>query len=370
MKLVVQVQLLPDPEQATALRETMERFNEAANWATGELFARGITNKRLAQKVVYRELRDRFDLTAQTAILVIHRVCEALKRDKTKRPVFRKHAAITYDPRVLRFLGLDRVNLWTLAGRLVIPILVGPYQAERMPMAKGQCDLIDRKGKWFLVVTVDVPEGTPVEPTDFLGVDMGLANIAVDSDPDTEPHSGEDVERIRRKHNLQRKRLQRKGTKGAKKKLKRMAGKEARFRKHQNHVVSKAIVGNAKGTGRGIAVEDLSGIRDRLTARGTDARNRLSGWSFGQLYHFLAYKAELAGVPIVTVDPRNTSRTCAQCGHCHRSNRKNQAEFACKACGHRAHADKNAARNIRARALAKRALELDSSMLSRKSHVL
>jgi transposase len=40
------------------------------------------------------------------------------------------------------------------------------------------------------------------------------------------------------------------------------------------------------------------------------------------------------------------------------SNRKSQAEFICKACGHRAHADVNAARNIRARALSKRALEL------------
>ena len=129
---------------------------------------------------------------------------------------------------------------------------------------------------------------------DFIGVDIGIANIAADSDG-TE-HWGEPVEKIRRKHNLQRKRLQRKGTKGAKKKLKRIAGKEARFRKHENHCITKKIVVNAKGTGRGIAVEDLDGIRERVTARGTDARNRLSGWSFAQLYAFLAYKAQLAGV--------------------------------------------------------------------------
>src|SRR5262249_42321694 len=98
-----------------------------------------------------------------------------------------------------------------------------------------------------------------------------------------------------------------------------------------------------KGTARGIALEDLKGIRERITARGSDARNRLSGWSFGRLYAFLAYKAERAGVPVVTVDPRNTSRTCAECGHCEKSNRQSQSEFVCEACGHRAHADRTAA---------------------------
>src|SRR6266545_7285440 len=76
-----------------------------------------------------------------------------------------------------------------------------------------------------------------------------------------------------------------------------------------------------------------------------------------KLYDFITYKATLAGVAIVTIDPRNTSRTCAACGHCSKSNRKSQSEFVCKACGHRAHADVNAARNHRARALTKQALE-------------
>ena len=86
-----------------------------------------------------------------------------------------------------------------------------------MSYAKGQADLVLRKdGKWFLIVTVDVPDGTPIAATDFIGVDMGIANIAADSDGDE--HGGEDVDKVRRKHNLQRKRLQRKGTRGARKK--------------------------------------------------------------------------------------------------------------------------------------------------------
>jgi len=142
--------------------------------------------------------------------------------------------------------------------------------------------------------------------------------------------------------------------------LKRIAGKEARFRKHENHCISKSIVAAAKGTGRGIAVEDLSGIRDRLPAWGRDARNRLSGWSFAQLVAFLDYKARLAGVPVVKVNPAYTSQTCSACGHCEKDNRKSQEKFLCVSCGMGMNADKNAALNLRALALSKQAIELAS----------
>jgi putative transposase len=250
------------------------------------------------------------------------------------------------------------VSLWTLTGRMVLPIAYGEYQCQRFDRIKGQCDLVYRNGQFFLFATVDLPEGSPVEVKGFLGVDLGIANIATDSDGNA--HSGKAVEAVRRRHNLQRKRLGRRNTKGAKKKLKRIAGKEARFRKHENHCISKALVGLAKDTSRGIAVEDLGGIRERSPVWGKDARNQLSGWSFAQLVGFLSYKAQLAGVRLVKVDPRNTSRTCAECGHCEKDNRKSQAKFLCLGCGHAANADQNAAENISALAARKSAIGLVS----------
>ena len=358
MKLVVQTQLLPDSDQDRKLRTVVGQFNAAANFAAGVAFAGRTANVYEVRKLAYAEVRERFGLSSQMAQLAIKAACDAYRRDKSIRPVFRHDAAICYDQRVMSFKGIDRVSLLTLEGRVVVPFVMGKYCDERFKLPRGQSDLILRPdGKWILLVTVDVPGDAPISVTDFLGVDLGIANIAADSDGET--YSGKPVEDVRRKHNLQRQRLQRKGTKGAKKKLRRDSKKEARFRRHENHCISKKIVETAKRTGRGIALEDLKGIRERVTARGSDARNRLSGWSFGQLYAFLAYKAQLVGVPVETVDPRNTSRACARCGHCSKSNRKSQAEFVCKVCGHRAHADRNAARNIRARALAKRALGLD-----------
>jgi putative transposase len=359
VQITLQIQLVPDRAQDQALRETVGRFNEAANWVAGELFAQKITNKRLAQKRVYRELRDRFALTAQMAILVIHRVCEAYKRDKAVRPTFRKHAAITYDPRVMRFIGLDKVNLWTLAGRLVIPILIGRYQVEQFTTAAKQSDLVLRQdGKWFLLVTVDVPEATPIPVTDFIGIDLGVVNIATDSDGGQMP--AEKVEKARRKYGDRRRKLQQAATRRSQKgrrprsirrKLARDHAREGRYKKDVNHGTAKAYVETAKGTGRGIALENLQGIRDRITARGGDARNKLSSWSFFQFRAFIAYKARAAGVSVVFVDPAYTSQTCAECGHVDRQNRKTQASFCCVACGHRDHADRNGARNIRARAL-------------------
>lgn len=349
MKLTLQIQLLPASDHAARMKATVERFNEAADWLAGQAFDRKVSNKIELQRLLYGDLRERFGLSAQMAVRCIAQVCEAYKRDKAKRPKFRKHAAMPFDQRMMSFKGIDRVSLLTLTGRVIIPFVMGKYQQERFTAAKGQADLVLRKdGKWFLLVTVDLPEGAPTPTTDFLGVDLGIVNLATDSDGNT--YSGEAVEKVRRRHHRNRKRLQRKGTRGAKKRLRKLSGREARFRKHQNHVISKAIVAHAKDTDRGIALEDLKGIRERTTV-GRKQRARHAGWSFYQLRSYLEYKAKLAGVFVVAVDPRNTSRMCNACGYCEKANRKSQTEFVCRSCGHSANADLNAALNLRMRGL-------------------
>jgi IS605 OrfB family transposase len=204
-----------------------------------------------------------------------------------------------------------------------------------------------RKGKWFLYVTVDVPNGAPIDPEGWLGVDLGIRNLAVDSDG--EVHSGASVEATRQRHQGLRQKLQSAGTKSAKRHLKKLAGKEARFRSHTNHCISKHIVAKAKGTSRGIALEDLTHIRERTTVRKAQ-RAMHSGWAFFQLRAFLSYKAAIAGVKLVAVDPRNTSRTCPACGYIDKANRKSQSEFVCKLCGFASNADLVGATNIARRA--------------------
>jgi putative transposase len=352
------LKLKPSPEQSAELDATLSTFASACNHIADVIRREGTTNKFLIQRACYREVRDTFGLSANLAIRAIARVCAALKVPEKAHSAF-VPTSIDYDARIFSFRELDwTISLTLSRSRQRIDTVPGEHQRQALEGTRPTAaQLVKRDGKFFLHVQLPGEAPEPIEPNDFIGVDVGIARIATTSD-EPEGHWGKPVEEIRRKHNLQRKRLQRKGTRGAKKKLRRLAGKEARFRRHQNHCISKSIVQSAKGTGRGIAIEDLKGIRGRITARGGDARNRLSGWSFHQLFGFLSYKAEDAGIPIVQVDPRNTSKTCSVCGHCEKANRKSQAEFLCLHCGFSANADWNAARNIRALAECKAATGL------------
>src|SRR5499426_659830 len=183
MKLTLQTQLLPDGDQAKKLSATMRAFNAAADWLAGEAFRLRTDNKVELQQLYYRQLRNDFGLSAQMAIRCIAQVCEAYSRDKKIRPHFKPTASVPYDQRIMSFKRLDRVSLLTLDGRIIVPLIVGKYQSERFHHQKGQCDLVKRSdGKWFLLVTVDLPDETPTPSTDFVGVDFGVVNIAVDSD--------------------------------------------------------------------------------------------------------------------------------------------------------------------------------------------
>lgn len=339
------LKLAPTEEQHKALLETMHTFNEAANYIARVAFVEHTAHKFSLQKLVYAELRTTYHLPSQLAIRAISKASEAYKRDRSVQPAFRAFGAITYDERVMSFKRLATVSLLTLSGRVLIPFLIGKYQEARMGATKGQADLLYRHGTFYLAVTLDVPEPDVDIPNGTLGVDLGIVNLATDSLG--ESFSGEAVEHNRKRHAALRQRLQKRGTKSAKRHLKKLSGREARFKKNSNHVISKRIVQKAKANGQAIAIEELRHIRKRTdsTVRRSQ-RNRHTSWAFGQLRSFLQYKAALAGVPLHTVDPANTSRTCHACGHCAKANRKSQTSFCCVQCGLSMNADINAAINI------------------------
>lgn len=346
MKLTVQVKLLPTPEQAESLLATMRAFNEAATFAAKAGFDASVFSPPSIQKLCYYELRERFGLSAQMAVLAIGKAAEVFRRDKSACPEFRPAGAMTYDDRILSWKGIDKVSILTLGGRTIIAYVCGEYQRGRLDRLKGQVDLVYRDGEFYLYATIDLPEDPTLEVKEFVGVDLGIVNIATDSTGET--FSGEAVDRNRKRRQTARKQYQRRGTKNAKRRLKKMSGRQRRFQTYTNHIISKRIVGKAKALGVGIAMEDLTFIRTRVEPTvGRKFRRRFGNWGFSQLRKFVEYKARLAGVPVVTVDPRYSSQTCNVCGHCERANRKSQSEFACKHCGHSTNADENASRNIR-----------------------
>jgi len=342
------VKLAPSQKQHQALLSTMERFNEACNYISQLAFEHHTAGQVKLQHLAYRYLREHYGLSAQMAVRCVGKVVEVYRRDKSKLHIFKPHSAMVFDSRILSFKGLDNVSILTLQGRQIIPIRIGEYQEARINRIVRQCDLILRKGIFYLAVTIDAPEPAPDDPTGALGVDLGIVHIAVDSDG--EFYSGEQVDKVRQKTDSLKAKLQSKGTKSAKRHLKKLSGKEASFRRNTNHVISKRLVAKAKCTSRLIALEDLKGIRQRTKVRKSQ-RQRHQSWAFSQLRHFIAYKARLAGVLVKLVDPKHTSQTCPRCGFVSKHNRVSQSSFVCKLCGFCLNADLAGAINIAQRAM-------------------
>src|SRR5690348_12890425 len=333
MKQTVLVKLAPAPDQHAALLRTLEAFNAACNAIAAVAFREHSANKIDLQELVYYDIRQRFGLSSQMAIRAISKVAEAYKRDKRVQPSFRPHGAMVYDERICSFPGPDRVSLLTLDGRVIVSFRFGVYAEGMLARKRGQADLLYRKqtDTFFLAVTVDAPEPTPDEAREYLGVDLGVITLAATSDGELLNHSTgpkhAHVNQVRARYARFRTKLQQKGTKSAKRLLKKRSGRERRFCKDVNHCLSKASVQTAQGTARGIALEDLTHIRERAKRTVSKRQRRvLHSWAFFQLRAFIVYKAALAGVPVVYVNPAYTSQTCSRCGQCERANRKSQAQ--------------------------------------------
>ena len=354
MLYTLKIRLYPSPAQAEQLLLTMERFNAACNLISKIAFGNKTFRKTILQRLCYYQIRDEFKLSSQMVIRAIAKVCESCsgKKKRAKLHAFKPHGAIVYDDRILTVKSIDTVSILTLEGRIFVPMSVCQYHSNILNNAlrvRGQTDLGYIDGKFFLFLVAELPDKPENIREGFLGVDLGIAKIATTSDG--KYYSGAKVKNLRRRHFKLRQKLQAKGTKSAKRLLKRRRRRESRFAADVNHCIAKRLVQVAKGTNRAIVLEDLKGIRERAK-KGTrktvskTMRQALSSWAFYQLRQFIEYKARAAGVQVIYVDPRNTSRTCSKCGHIDKKSRRDQEHFVCSACGHALNADINAALNI------------------------
>ena len=348
MQLTAKVKLMPNPEQADMLKRTLEVANAACSYISEWAWGERVFRQNSLHKLVYYDVRERFGLSSQMTVRCISKVADAYKLDRKTQRTFRETGAMAYDSRILRWREAEQaVSIWTIDGRQAIPFACGDRQRELLQNQQGESDLALIDGAFYLLATCEVECPEQFEAEEALGVDLGIANIAADSDGET--YSGAQINNLRRRHSKLRAKLQQKGTKSAKRLLKARRRKERRFAQDVNHVISKRIVEKAEGTGRAIGLEDLSGIRERTTVRRSQRRQHHS-WSFHDLRQKIAYKATLAGVPVIPVDPTNTSRTCPICGFVHKRNRATQSTFSCIRCGLSGRADTIAAVNIGRRA--------------------
>jgi len=343
MNITLKVKLNTNEIQHNALLRTMNTFNDVCNDISSQAFQAKEYQKVQLHHIVYKGQRKALpDFSSQLVIRAIGVVSDSykVKRNRHHQNYFKKTSAVVYDDRCITFKE-NSVNIWTNNGRIEIPIQI--YDKEKFKYRKGQVDLVYQNGNFYLFCTLDIPTQEKYNAEGVIGIDLGVKNIAVTSQGDM--FSGEHIEKKRKQYHSHRQRLQKRGTRSARRRIKTTGQKESRFRKDVNHVISKLLVTKAKALGYSLALEELKNINKRVTVKRVNRNERMS-WSFAQLRCYIAYKAELYGVPLAIVPAPYTSQTCSECQHCEKANRKSQAVFLCVSCGHTENADFNASKNI------------------------
>ncbi len=353
MNRTIVLNLHPMPAQAAALKQTLTEYNQCYNVVAAEGYTAKLTNGVELHHRTYYALREQHpNLPAQLVVSARMKSAEAVKSVLDRLKKGRKAAQprssacpIRYDMRSY-WVKWDNAtcSLATVAGRVELAFFVPDYAAKYIGGKVASADLCYRKGKWTLHVVVDIPTPDIAPTAEVVGVDLGISRPAVASNrlfygSRYWRELDNRIFRLRRK-------LQAKGTKSAKHKLRKLAGKLLRQRRDHDHVLSRRIVDNTS-LGGTIVLENLKQIRTRVRSRKGEGQRRLHSWTFAQLQGFVRYKAEECGQRVELIDPRHTSQTCSRCGFQHRNNRTSQSVFRCKECGYQLNADLNASYNIR-----------------------
>jgi putative transposase len=262
LKLTAQVKLVVTPEQSEALKRTMQ----AANAVCDSISAWAWDNQTFGQyplhKAQYAAQRAASGLTAQVIVRCLGKVADAYKLDKRTQRTFQPTGAIAFDDRILNwYIEREQVSIWSVDGRLKLPFVCGEYQRGLLAFRQGEADLAFVGGEFYLMATVSIPDPPLIVTEGVLGVDLGIVSLAVDSEGNQ--YSGEAIKACRRRRRAQRSGLQKTGTKRAKRTLKKINHKASRYSKWLNHNISKKIVQTAVRSRKAIALETLTGIRER-----------------------------------------------------------------------------------------------------------
>lgn len=345
--LTLACKLQPTSEQIAKIEATLKAFADACNYAN-QIVKPTILNKRVIQALVYDRLRSQFGLSANLAIRACARVGANRKTAILNgKPVKAfKPTSADYDARIFAFREKDwTASLTLVGGREHIKLAVGNYQIGKLkgrkPTSAQLCK--HRDGLYYLHIQLTDVAPEAIKSTNVIGVDFGRRDIAVTSNG--EKWDGQQIKDARDKFAKVRASLQKKGTKGAKRALKRLSGRERRYQNWLNHTIGRAIIRDALSSNAAIAIETLTGIRDRTNKqpRKKIERRRSNNWAFYQLRQFLTYKGIQSGVEVIAVPPAYTSQTCHKCLHI---GLRSEKTFKCGNCSWHGDADLNAANVI------------------------
>ena len=358
--LTIVCKINPTPTQVAKINATLKAFADACNYIN-ETVDPKLTNNVRIQTLVYKQVREQFGLSANLAIRAINRVAGNRKTaKKDDKPVLKfKPTSADYDARIFAFRESDwTVSLTLNGGRERFGLQLGNYQIGKLTDSNPTSATLAKHRNSSYSVNIQVKTTAPdIKPTDSaIGADLGRTDICVTSLGTK--HSGKQITQKRNKYAKTRALVQAKSTKGTRtsrrschRLLARLSGRERKFQSWHSHKISKQLVEQAKQSNSIIALEDLTGIRERTNSqpRSKKERRLSNSWAFYQLRQYIEYKAIGAGVKVAFIPPAYTSKTCHKCNHIHPNRDKSYRHgkyFRCGYCFWTGDADLNAAMNI------------------------
>ena len=182
-----------------------------------------------------------------------------------------------------------------------------------------------------------------------IGVDIGTSGtktVLFDEKGNAQFVNGKDILAKRRHFKKLRQSLQKKNTKSAKRRIRKIGQRENRWMTDVNHQLSKALV-DYYGPNTLFVLEDLTDVRFATEKHHKDSRYEAVSWAFYQVEQHLAYKARMNQSEVLKVDAHYTSQRCPKCGTVYKENRLNREHaFCCKNCSYKSNDDRVAAMNI------------------------
>ena len=352
--LTLVVRIEPTEEQYQLIEDTAVAFASACDWINSNVNS-NLTNRNSIQAVCYNDVKSQLGLTANHVIRACARVgANRLTAQQKRRKVKGfKPTSFDCDARTFRIIEDGYlVSLSTTGKRVQVPMRVSNYHRGKLngqkPTSAQVCKHKD--GNYYIHIQLKSDAPKTKKSKNVIGVDFGRRDIAVTSNGQS--WSGKSIQNTRDKYSRTRSSLQKKasgGTRSTRRRcrevLKRLSGRERRYQQWLNHKISSSIIREAVATDSIVAIEDLTGSRERTNEkrRSKTERRRSNSWAFYQLRNFLEYKGIKEGVKVVAIPPAYTSQTCHQCLHIGTRNNKS---FKCENCCNQWDADYNGAKMI------------------------
>ena len=383
----LKLHIKPEKEDIVALQELTSFYRNGCNVVSKYIFEHEfLLNTIKLQELLYQELRIICGLKSQMAISCIKTAVARYKGIRTQlgKKTYRyqdEEGKWKFIPKTLDWLWKpvlfarpqadlvrnrdysfvadgQMLSINTLRGRIRVGFDVPKCFEEyfKAPWTFGVGKVVSLKGEWYLHIsmTKEIEEKDAFsrdEVKHVVGIDRGLRFIETiyDEKGKTTFESGKHVLEKRAKFQEVRSQLQAKGTKSAKRALKRISGRENRWMTDVNHQLSKTLV-STYGTDTLFVLEDLTGVsfsEESLNSRNKKQRNQVRSWAFYQLGDFLTYKAEEIGSMVLEVNPAYTSQRCPKCGRIHKENRNHDTHsYTCDCCGYQSNNDRIGAMNL------------------------